>query len=207
ALRLARVSSPRMSPDGSRVAYLVAENKMEKDKPWKSVTHSWVTDFHGLSFSILFSATRYATREPSGDIRGEETRARRSASIVPNNFFLSLLLGVGASESCFAFPSCACTLVGAEVITETANRIAKKQSGDFLRIIAHTPLVKLNGKSAGEHGAQYTDTSAAVQSRRGSLSEWFTGHALPVTARTLIPYCKLGLSGFAWSCGTCNPSA
>src|SRR5437870_1669496 len=38
ALRLARVSSPRMSPDGSRVAYLVAENKMEKDKPWKSVT-------------------------------------------------------------------------------------------------------------------------------------------------------------------------
>src|SRR5690349_21948353 len=38
ALRVARVFSPRISPDGSRVAYLVAENKMEKDKPWKSVT-------------------------------------------------------------------------------------------------------------------------------------------------------------------------
>src|SRR5881392_3382422 len=36
ALRVARELSPRISPDGSRIAYLVAENKMEKDKPWKS---------------------------------------------------------------------------------------------------------------------------------------------------------------------------
>jgi dipeptidyl aminopeptidase/acylaminoacyl peptidase len=44
ALRVARVSSPRISPDGARVAYLVAENQMEKEKdtPWKSVTHLWV---------------------------------------------------------------------------------------------------------------------------------------------------------------------
>jgi dipeptidyl aminopeptidase/acylaminoacyl peptidase len=42
ALRVARVFSPRISPDGSRVAYLVAENKMEKDKPWKSSTQLWL---------------------------------------------------------------------------------------------------------------------------------------------------------------------
>jgi dipeptidyl aminopeptidase/acylaminoacyl peptidase len=44
ALRVARVSGPRISPDGTRVAYLVAENQMEKEKdtPWKSVTQMWV---------------------------------------------------------------------------------------------------------------------------------------------------------------------
>ena len=49
ALRVARVSSPRISPDGSRVAYLVAENQMEKEKdsPWKSVTHLWVVAVAG----------------------------------------------------------------------------------------------------------------------------------------------------------------
>lgn len=47
ALRLARVSSPRISPDGSRVAYLVAENKMEKDKPWKSTTQLWLVPTAG----------------------------------------------------------------------------------------------------------------------------------------------------------------
>src|SRR5580698_5261867 len=49
ALRLARVSSPRISPDGARVAYLVAENVMdkEKDTAWKSVTQLWVVPTAG----------------------------------------------------------------------------------------------------------------------------------------------------------------
>jgi len=57
ALRLARVFSPRISPDGSRVAYLVAENKMEKDKPWKSVTQLWLVPTSGPA-----SAARQYTR-------------------------------------------------------------------------------------------------------------------------------------------------
>jgi dipeptidyl aminopeptidase/acylaminoacyl peptidase len=49
ALRVARVSSPRISPDCARVAYLVAENAMdkEKDTAWKSVTHLWVVPASG----------------------------------------------------------------------------------------------------------------------------------------------------------------
>jgi dipeptidyl aminopeptidase/acylaminoacyl peptidase len=47
ALRVARVSAPRISPDGMRVAYLVAENQMEKDAPWKSVTQLWVVPAAG----------------------------------------------------------------------------------------------------------------------------------------------------------------
>jgi dipeptidyl aminopeptidase/acylaminoacyl peptidase len=49
ALRVARVSSPRISPDGARVGYLVAENVMdkEKDTPWKNVTHLWVVPTAG----------------------------------------------------------------------------------------------------------------------------------------------------------------
>jgi dipeptidyl aminopeptidase/acylaminoacyl peptidase len=49
ALRVTRVSSPRISPDGTRVAYLVAENVMdkEKDTPWKSVTQLWVVPTAG----------------------------------------------------------------------------------------------------------------------------------------------------------------
>jgi dipeptidyl aminopeptidase/acylaminoacyl peptidase len=49
ALRLARVSSPRISPDGARVAYLLAENVMdkEKDTAWKSVTQLWVVPTSG----------------------------------------------------------------------------------------------------------------------------------------------------------------
>jgi len=57
ALRLARAFSPRISPDGSRVAYLVAENKMEKDKPWKSVTQLWLVPTNGPA-----SAARQYTR-------------------------------------------------------------------------------------------------------------------------------------------------
>ena len=48
ALRVARVSSPRISPDGTRVAYLVAETPMEKDKDtWKTVTNLWVVPAAG----------------------------------------------------------------------------------------------------------------------------------------------------------------
>jgi dipeptidyl aminopeptidase/acylaminoacyl peptidase len=57
ALRVARVSSPRISPDGSRVAYLVSEIKMEKDKPWKYVTQLWVAPTAGPT-----SAARQYTR-------------------------------------------------------------------------------------------------------------------------------------------------
>jgi dipeptidyl aminopeptidase/acylaminoacyl peptidase len=47
ALRVARVSSPRISPDGSRVAYLVAENQTEKEQAWKFVTQIWVVPTAG----------------------------------------------------------------------------------------------------------------------------------------------------------------
>ena len=58
ALRVARVSSPRLSPDASRVAYLVAENHMEKDKDsWKTVTSLWVVPAAGPA-----SAARQFTR-------------------------------------------------------------------------------------------------------------------------------------------------
>ena len=41
-MRISGVSAPRISPDGSRVAYTVSEIKMEKDKEWKQVTQVWV---------------------------------------------------------------------------------------------------------------------------------------------------------------------
>jgi dipeptidyl aminopeptidase/acylaminoacyl peptidase len=49
ALRVARVSSARISPDGTRVAYLVAENDTEKEQAWKFVTHIWVVPAAGPS--------------------------------------------------------------------------------------------------------------------------------------------------------------
>jgi dipeptidyl aminopeptidase/acylaminoacyl peptidase len=58
ALRLARVSSPRISPDGSTVAYLVAAvEKLEKNEPGKSITHLWVVPAAGPA-----SAARQFTR-------------------------------------------------------------------------------------------------------------------------------------------------
>ena len=48
ALRVARVFSPRISPDGSTLAYLVAAvEKLEKNEPGKSVTHLWVVPAAG----------------------------------------------------------------------------------------------------------------------------------------------------------------
>ena len=46
-LKVAAVSAPRISPDGTRVAYTVAETKMEKDKEWKNVTQVWVVPING----------------------------------------------------------------------------------------------------------------------------------------------------------------
>ena len=46
-LKVNGVSTPRISPDGSRVAYTVSEIKMEKDKEWKSVTQIWVVPSGG----------------------------------------------------------------------------------------------------------------------------------------------------------------
>ena len=58
AVHIARVSSPRVSPDGTRVAYLVSENHAEKDKPGKFITHVWVVPASGPA-----SAARQFTRE------------------------------------------------------------------------------------------------------------------------------------------------
>lgn len=57
ALRVARVSSPQISPDGSTVAYLVSTVEMKKDDPGKSVTHLWVVPASGPA-----SAARQFTR-------------------------------------------------------------------------------------------------------------------------------------------------
>lgn len=81
ALRLARVFSPQISPDGSRVAYLVAENKMEKDKPWKSVTQLWLAPTAGPS-----SAARQYTR-------GEESVSDVQWS--PDSRMLGFLMNAG----------------------------------------------------------------------------------------------------------------
>ncbi|MGB7472089.1 MAG: S9 family peptidase, partial [Candidatus Acidiferrum sp.] len=57
ALRVARVSSPRISPDGTRVAYLVSEMNTEKEQAWKFVTHLWMVPATGPA-----SAARQFTR-------------------------------------------------------------------------------------------------------------------------------------------------
>ena len=46
-MKVNSVAAPRISPDGSRVAYTVTEVKMEKDKEWKNVTQIWVTPIGG----------------------------------------------------------------------------------------------------------------------------------------------------------------
>ncbi|HEV2288513.1 MAG TPA: S9 family peptidase [Candidatus Acidoferrales bacterium] len=57
ALRVARVFSPRISPDGTRVAYLVSETKLEKSEPGKTTTQLWVVPAVGPT-----SAARQYTR-------------------------------------------------------------------------------------------------------------------------------------------------
>ena len=41
-LKVSGVGGPKISPDGTRVAYSVGETKTEKDKEWKTVTQIWV---------------------------------------------------------------------------------------------------------------------------------------------------------------------
>lgn len=84
ALRVARVFSPRISPDGSRVAYLVAENKMEKDKPWKSVTQLWLVPTAGPG-----SPARQYTR-------GEESVS--GAAWSPDGKMIGFLMNAGEDK-------------------------------------------------------------------------------------------------------------
>ena len=46
-MKVATVSAPRISPDGTRVAYTVSETKTEKDKEWKPVVQVWVVPTGG----------------------------------------------------------------------------------------------------------------------------------------------------------------
>src|SRR5260370_24903704 len=46
-MKIAGVSSPRISPDGARVVYTVSETKMEKDEEWKNVSQIWVATITG----------------------------------------------------------------------------------------------------------------------------------------------------------------
>jgi len=46
-MKIAGVSSARISPDGARVVYAVNETKMEKDKEWKNVSQIWVAAITG----------------------------------------------------------------------------------------------------------------------------------------------------------------
>src|SRR5213080_1453734 len=46
-MKINGVSAPRISPDGTRVAYTVSETKMEKDKEWKNVAQVWVVAVTG----------------------------------------------------------------------------------------------------------------------------------------------------------------
>lgn len=57
ALRIARVGSPHISPDGSTVAYTVTTVRMENDDPGKSVTQLWLVPADGPA-----SAARQYTR-------------------------------------------------------------------------------------------------------------------------------------------------
>ncbi len=54
-MRVSGVSAPRISPDGSRVAYTVSEVKMEKDKEWKNISQIWVVPASGNAKSRQYT--------------------------------------------------------------------------------------------------------------------------------------------------------
>src|SRR5215471_6420094 len=60
-LRINGVGNPRISPDGSRVAYTVSEVKMEKDKEWKTGTQVWVVPSAGGSARQFTRGDKSAT--------------------------------------------------------------------------------------------------------------------------------------------------
>src|SRR5437879_11002582 len=76
-MKINGVGAPRISPDGSRVAYTVSETKMEKDKEWKTLTHVWVTPTKGGgTFRQYTRGEKSATaREcaPGGKLTGSNT--------------------------------------------------------------------------------------------------------------------------------------
>ncbi|MGA9367035.1 MAG: hypothetical protein WBV35_06235, partial [Steroidobacteraceae bacterium] len=93
ALRVAEVSSPVLSPDKTRVAYLVQTTLEPKDKPWKAVTQIWVTSAAGPA-----SAARQYTRgdesatqvrwSPDGDKLGFISSAGTGESAKPQVWFM-----------------------------------------------------------------------------------------------------------------------
>jgi dipeptidyl aminopeptidase/acylaminoacyl peptidase len=46
-LKISTVGNPRISPDGTRIAYTVGETRMEKDKEWKGLTQVWLVPSGG----------------------------------------------------------------------------------------------------------------------------------------------------------------
>ncbi|MGH8289743.1 MAG: S9 family peptidase, partial [Steroidobacteraceae bacterium] len=85
ALRVAGVSSPVLSADGTRVAYLVHTTLEPKDKPWKDVTQIWVTSATGPA-----SAARQYTR---GDQSAMQVRWS------PDGSQLAFIRSAGTGES------------------------------------------------------------------------------------------------------------
>lgn len=93
ALRVARVSGPRLSPDGSRVAYLVSALQTEKDKPMTDVTQLWVVPAAGPA-----TAARQYTRgeksvsgvkwSPDGTILAFTTAAGDEKDAKPQVWFM-----------------------------------------------------------------------------------------------------------------------
>src|SRR5215467_1792080 len=96
-------------------------------------------------------------REPSGEIRGEKTRARRRASAVPNNFFPSLLRGAGAS--CFSFASW--LLATADV----ANSNTQTHTAGFRRFAARTSF-RRRDQPGPPNPARVYNTGVMLQRRR-----------------------------------------
>jgi len=60
-MKVATVSAPRISPDGTRVVYTVSETKTEKDKEWKSVSQVWVVQTAGGEARQYTRADKSAT--------------------------------------------------------------------------------------------------------------------------------------------------
>src|SRR5881394_3622434 len=70
-LKIRSVGNPRISPDGARVIYTVAEVRMEKDKEWKTGTQVWVVPAAGGSARQYTRGEKNATApewSPDGNL-------------------------------------------------------------------------------------------------------------------------------------------